>query len=144
MRLDLEEPRHGWLGLTLRVDDDAWRGTASFIVDSISGLVYAALELIEGRPTPSVVIYEESGAHRIAFADHRVTITWHRELTQAQHGTDGTEVFAAAVAPNVAARAIWAGLRRLEGAVGRERIEAGWKQPFPVRELAQLGDRLRG
>jgi len=52
-------------------------------------------------------------------------------------------VFAAAVAPAVAARAIWSALRRLEGAIGRERIEAGWKCAFPAKEFAQLGERLR-
>lgn len=42
-----------------------------------------------------------------------------------------------------AARALWRGLRRLQGTVPAEEFAAAWGHPFPAATVERLGEQLR-
>ena len=146
VRLDMGEPMHGWMSIAVRIGADEWAARASYVVDSVADLVYAALELAELRPARPIILLEEPAAYRMSFLDEgarvRVTITRHPDLATAQHDRRGTLAMTASVERMAIARAIWSAMRRLEGAIGRAQIESGWQRPFPASEIAQLGQRL--
>ncbi len=147
VRFDLGAPVAGWIAISLRVGDSEMQCQASYIVDSMTDLVYAALALVERRPVRPILLYEEPGTTRISVAGDgdvvKVVVTRHSDLTTAENGQNGIAVMAADVGRVGLARAVWAAMRRLEGAVGRERIEAAWRGPFPAKEIAHLGEALR-
>jgi hypothetical protein len=148
LRLELGTPEHGWMTVGLQIADTDLRCKASYIVDCITDFACVALELLERRPPRPMILFEEPAATRIACIGDEdivaVSITRHRDLPAALTARDGTVVGSCLVGRLVLARAMWSALRRLEGAVGRERIEAGWRATFPAKEVAQLGARLRG
>jgi hypothetical protein len=147
MRVDLASPEHGWMQITVRVDDQEVAMRASYLVDTITELAYAALDLIEQRPTRAVLVYGEPATHRVRLDgdgdEARLTISLHRDLEPAR-GAEPGEVRLIAQLPRVAiARAIWSGLRRIEGELGREVIERAMQTRWPVAVIAQLGERVR-
>jgi hypothetical protein len=143
----LGEPVHGWVLISIRVGAEVVECHASYIVDSLTDLVYAALEITERRPIRPVIVFEEPGAIRISLVSTeqlvRVSITRHRDLASARNDRNGTQLLSTSVESIRLARAIWSAMRRLEGALSRDLIEAAWHNPFPAKEVAQLGERLR-
>jgi len=148
VRVDVASPQHGWLPITIRVDDEAVECQASHIVDTLKDLVYAALELTERRAPRPIIIFEEPGAIRVSLVGSEqlvaLTITRHRDLASAQNDQNGASMLSSSVERIGLARAIWSGMRRLERTVSREQIEAAWHNAFPAKEIAQLGERLSG
>jgi hypothetical protein len=146
--LDVSAPAHGWATVRIRIGSDEVRCRVSYIVDSLTDLVYAAHELHERRAARPVIFFEEPEATRMAFAgdDDRlaVRITQHPDLGAARSDRDGRARIAASVEREALVRAIWSASRRLEDELGCERIEAAWRNEFPTKEIAQLGQRLAG
>lgn len=147
VRLDLGTPEHGWLPLTLSIGGGVIECRASYVADTLADLAYCALDLLEGRPARAVIFFEEPDATRVGFDELpgdmiSVTVTRHRDLLQASNASRGTPVMASTASREEIARAIWSGMRRLEGGIGIAGIEAGWQRPYPAKEVAQLGERL--
>ena len=147
LRFDLSEPSSGWMPVSVRIGGHELRSAASHVVDCLTDLVYAGLELLEGRPVRPIVLLEEPEATRLSFVGDRdvieVEITRHPDLAAAQGARHGTVLLATSMERVALARAIWSAVRPLEGASGRDRIEAGWRHRFPAKEIAQLGAELR-
>lgn len=147
VRFDLSEPSSGWMPISVRIGSDEIRCSASHIVDCLTDLVYAALELLEHRPVRPIILFEEPEATRLSFVGDRdlivVTITRHPDLGAAQSARSGTALVETSVARMPLVRAIWSAVRRLEGAIDRDHIEAAWRNPFPAKEITQLGAGLR-
>ncbi|HUQ06067.1 MAG TPA: hypothetical protein VM261_26370 [Kofleriaceae bacterium] len=144
LRLDLDELEHGWLTFTLRGDDTTWSVGASSVFDTLTELAGAALELAEARPVRDVILFEEPVANVLTFeprgSDIALTVTrYHQESRR----VGGEVQFAESFPREVVIRAAWAGLRRLDGAMGPEAIERAWGRPFPAREVEQLGAYVR-
>jgi len=129
----------------IRIGSDEIQCFASYIVDSLTDFVYAALELMELRPPRPVVLFEEPTAIRVSLVGDGdrvdVRITHHPDLAAAGSDRLGTVSLSGTVGRVALAGAIWSALRRLEAAVD-ERTESEWRRPFPTKELAQLGKRL--
>ena len=147
VRIELEAPAHGWIAVTLVTDAASWRCVASSVLEGLTDLVSAALELVERLPARSVVLHEEPAATRLAFVTAgdrvQVNVTHHDDHRDAMLGKPGTAVLTASCDRLDLARVIWRGFRRLQGAVDAAAIAAGWPATFPAREVAQLGERLR-
>src|SRR5678815_17548 len=147
VRFDLSEPSGGWMPVNMRIGGDEIRSAAAYVVDCLTDLVYAALELLERRPVRPILLFEEPEATRLSFVGDRdvieVAITRHPDLAAAQSVRNGTTLLATSMERIALARAIWSAVRRLEGAIGRDGIEAGWSHRFPAKEIAQLCAELR-
>jgi hypothetical protein len=115
--------------------------------DSIGDLARAAGGLLAGEPEQAVVwntepyefefkMISSQGRTRVevhGWPDHRRGGLCHPTLLTT------VELDTAACA-----RALWRGLRRLEGAVSADPYATGWGHPFPTAAVARLEEQLRG
>jgi hypothetical protein len=140
LELTFGDPESGWLVVTLRAGDVEIVVDASDVPnDWLTTLVVACDNLLEPPASPVVEIHEEPRwtelrLRRAARDDDVVLDVVRREIVVMS--TRGTidEV----VVP------IWRALSALRGRVSAEDFAREWSWPFPDRELAQLGARLRG
>jgi hypothetical protein len=131
----------------LTAPDTALEFAASYTPrDSICDLASAATGLAAGVPEQVVIWNTEPAEYEFLFAtnggwtrlevrqfpDHRRQRGRASELTVLIEG-DAVTV----------ARALWRGLRRLQGTVGAEEFVAGWRHPCPTTAVERLGEQLR-
>ena len=146
LRLDFEAPAHGWTTVRLTAPDVMLKFSASHTPrDSISDLARVATLLLDGLPEQVVVWNTEPAEYEFQF----VTANGRTRL-QVQEFTDFRRQRGHAEAPAVlvegdalaVARALWRGLRRLQGAVPAIEFQAAWGHPFPTTALERLGQQL--
>lgn len=135
------------MSVTVRTDDAAWSGTCSYLADCVATLVDAALRLGEGRPAADVVFFHEPTASVLRCDDAgdevRLVIVSAPTCPPPPPRRLDEVVFEAVVARDAFVRAVWTGVRRLEGLIGRDAYEAGWQAPFPARAMEQLGAQIK-
>lgn len=146
MRVDLGTPSHGWMTVSLRAGDAQWSGDCSYVADCVAALVEAALRVTERRPVDDVVFFHEPDATVLRCGeagDHLLLSIAAAPAYPPPSRHLGDVELEVTVARDACVRAVWAGIRRLEGRIGRDAFEAGWQAPFPARAMDQLGERLR-
>lgn len=148
LRLDIGLPAHGWATVRLTAPGVALEFTASYTPrDSITDLARVAVGLIPGVPEQIVTWNTEPREY-----DFRFTTAGGRTRLEVRQFPDyrrqrGREGAVAAVIDGdtvAVARALWRGLRRLEGAVAAEEFATAWRHPFPTATIEQLGEHVRG
>jgi hypothetical protein len=146
LRLDIEPPVHGWATVRLTAPGVVLEFSASHTPrDSISDLARAAALVAGGFPEQVVVWNTEPAEYEFQF----VTASGRTRL-QIQEFTNARRQRGHAEAPPVmveteslaVARALWRGLRRLQGAVPADEFQAAWGHPFPTTTIERLGQQL--
>jgi hypothetical protein len=147
LRLDIEPPAHGWAIVRLAAPGVALEFAASYTPrDSIADLAGASAGLAAGVPDQVVTWNTEPAEYVFRFvADGgRARLEVHQfrddRGERARAGTPAAVIEGDALA---IARALWRGLRRLQGAVPAEEFAAAWGHPFPSAIVARLGELLR-
>lgn len=146
LRLDIEPPTHGWTTVRLTAPGFALEFVASYVYDSIRDLAQGAARALAGEPDQVVAwntepieygfrLKTEAGRTRLEvyeFPDHRRSrIVQKAPLAVVEGETLGIT------------RAIWRGLRRVQGTVPAEEFAAAWGRPFPDADVERLGESLR-
>ena len=150
LRLDIEPlAHHGWATVRLTAPAVAVEFVASYTPhDSITDLARAAAELAAGSPEEVVAWNTEPTEYDFRFTTAGgVTRVQVREFPDHRRGRGCSGAPVAEVAGETAAvaRALWKGLRRLQGAtVTAEAFAAWWGHPFPAGPVGRLGDLVRG
>jgi hypothetical protein len=148
MRLDIEPPVHGWATIRLTAEGVYLEFVASYVpYDSIGDLARAAVDLLTGLPEQVVSWNTEPMEYDFQFvtAGGRTCLKVH-QYPDSRRRRQRAEVPVATVEGDTTslARAIWRGLRRLQGAVPAEAFAAAWRSPFPSEAVERIGDLLRG
>jgi len=148
MRLDIEPPYAGWAKVRLTAEGVRLEFVASYVpYDSIGDLARAAVDLLTGLPEQVVSWNTEPMEY-----DFRFATAGGRTCLQVHQYPDGRRRWRRAEVPVATvegdtisiARAIWRGLRRLQGAVSAEAFATVWRGPFPAAAVERIGDLLRG
>jgi hypothetical protein len=148
LRLDIDPPSHGWATVRLTAPGVAVEFVASYTPrDSVGDLARAAAGLAAGVPEQVVVCNTEPAEYELQFATAsgwtRLQIRQYPDATR-QRGRVVTPVGVIEGDAVAIARALWRGLRRLQGAMTAEEFSAAWGYPFPVMTVERLGEHLRG
>lgn len=148
LRLDIEKPAHGWATVRLTVPGVQLEFFASYTPrDSISDLARVASGLIAGMSQSVVIWNTEPVEYEFQFVvvggRTRLEVyefpDFRRQSPYSRRPLVVTEEDTSTVA-----RALWRGLRRLQGAMPTEEFAASWLHPFPLYAVACLGVQLRG
>jgi hypothetical protein len=145
LRLDIERPVHGWATVRLTAPDATLQFAASYTPrDSISDVASAATGLAAGVPVHVVIWNTEPAEYEFRFATDgdwtRLEVWQFPDHRRQRAGGLATLVEGDAV---TVARALWRGLRRLQGAMSAEDFAACWRHPFPAAAVERLGEQLR-
>jgi hypothetical protein len=145
-RLEIEPLSHGWVTVRLTTPGVNLAFTASYIQDSISGLARAADGLLAGVSDHTVTWNTEPVEYdfRFVMAGGRTRLEVH-EFPDRRRRWRRVEVPLAVVEEETTSigRALWRGLRRLQGAMSAEEFEVCWRHPFPTAIVERLGAQLR-
>jgi hypothetical protein len=147
LRLDIEPPSHGWATVRLSAPGVALEFTASYTPrDSISDLAWAAAGVLAGRPEQVVTWNTEPIEYEFRFATTggRTRLAARQfPDSRRQRGCQGCVVAVVEGDPVTVARALWRGLRRLQGSVAAEEFATAWLHSFPAATVEQLGKQVR-
>ena len=147
LRMDVEAPAHGWTTIRLTVPGVQLEFTASYTPrDSIGDLARAASGLLAGLPD-SVVIWNTEPVEyefRFVVVGTRTRLEVHEFPDFRCEGRDVVRPLVAVEEDtSTVARALWRGLRWLQGAMPEEDFAASWRHSFPRDVVERLGDQLR-
>jgi len=116
-------------------------------MDSIDELARAGTGLLAGLPEQVVTWNTEPVEYEFRFAvkGGRTLLEIHRYSDFRRQGRR-PEIPVAVIEDDSLsiARAIWRGLRRLQGAVTTEEFAGAWGHPFPASTVERIGDQLQG
>src|SRR5579884_444051 len=141
LRFDLEPPSHGWATIRLTAPDVQLEFAASYTPrDSLGDLAHAAAGLLAGLPERIVAWNTEPVEYEFRFA----TRSGRTRLEVHQYPDSRRRWRVVEDATLVIVRAIWRGLRRLQGATTTETFAAAWGHPFPSSTVEQIGKELHG
>jgi hypothetical protein len=145
--LDIEKPAHGWATVRLTLPDAQLEFVASYTPrDSICELARVASGLIKGMPESVVIWNTEPVEYEFRFvaADGRTRLEVHEFPDFRRQGPSARKPLVAVEEDSrLVARALWRGLRRLQGMIPVEEFAASWGHPFPLDAVERLGDHLR-
>ncbi len=147
LRFDIEPPRHGWATVRLMATGFQLEFAASYTPrDSISDLARATVSLLDRVPEQLVTWSAEPVEYDFRFQANgdRTRLEVH-EFPDRRRRWRRVEVPLAVVEADTAAvaRALWRGLRRLQGAIPTVEFEESWGHPFPTSVVERLGNQLR-
>jgi hypothetical protein len=142
IRLDIEPPINGWAKVRLTGPEVLVEFVASYTPsDSIGELARAAKSLLAGLPEQVVVWNTEPIEYEFRFV-----MTGGRTSLEVWQFPDGRTRRCPAAPIGVVegatidvVRAVWRGLRRLQGAISSAPFEAAWGHPFPAETVEQVG-----
>lgn len=148
MRLDIEPPMNGWTKIRLTAPGVHLEFTASYTPrDSIDELTRAAAGLLVGLPEQVVTWNTEPAEYEFRFAAKggRTSLEIHRYSDLQRRGRRAEIPVAVIEDDSLSiARAIWRGLRRLQGAASAEVFAAAWRHPFPASAVERISEQLQG
>jgi hypothetical protein len=147
MRLDIEPPVHGGAKIRLTAEGIDLEFLTSYVpYDSIGDLARATVDMLTGLPEQVVTWSLEPAEYDFRFvtADGRTRLQVY-QYPDHRRRWRRREVPVATVEGDTVniARAIWRGLRRLQGAVPAEAFAAAWRGPFPSAAVERIGELLR-
>lgn len=147
VRVRLRPPRHGWCLLELEAGPRRVYSSFSRVPDdSLRQLVEAADAVATGPVARCVVLREEPAEVELQFgraaADTaELVVVRYRDR---RRGGERGELLADYTLPaRELARAFWRAFRDLEGRCPGDAYEQHWHNPFPIRELENLGSHVR-
>jgi hypothetical protein len=148
MRLDIELTLLGWARIRLTAPGVNLEFTASYTPwDSIGELARVTAGLLAGLSEQVVAWNTEPMEYEFRFAAKSG-----RTRLEVHHYPDSRRRWRLAEVPVAVlegdtigiARAIWRGLRRLQGTVSAEEFAQAWGHPFPVSTVERIGEQLEG
>ncbi|MDG3005490.1 hypothetical protein [Paludisphaera mucosa] len=147
-RLDVEAPAHGWATVRLTAPGVALEFTASYTPgDSIGDLARSAVQSLAGVPEEVVTWNTEPVECEFRFmavaGRTRLEVYEFPDARHLRRDVDARTALVEGDTPAMA-RAVWRGLRRLQGSVPACEFAAAWGHPFPVAAVERLGEGLRG
>ncbi|HTU92070.1 MAG TPA: hypothetical protein VMF69_18445 [Gemmataceae bacterium] len=147
LRLDIESPLAGWAMVRLTAPGVRLEFDASYTPwDSIGELAQAIAGLLAGLPEQVVAWNTEPVEYEFRFTTQGVQARLEVYQYPDTRRRRRTEAPVAVVEGDTIsiARAIWRGLRRLQGAVSAEAFAAAWEHPFPASTVERIGEQFRG
>lgn len=148
MQLDIESPLNGWATVRLTATGVSLVFAASYTPwDSIDQLARAAAGLLAGLPEQVVTWNTEPTEYefRFAVADGRTLLEVYQYPNARRQLRDVADSVAVIEGDTVGiARAVWRGLRRLQGSVSPEAFAGAWGHRFPADTVERVGTQLRG
>jgi hypothetical protein len=145
MRFDIGPPIHGWTPIKLTAPGVEMEFDASYTPnDSISDLVNATAAMLANVPEQVVSWNTEPHEYEFPFftcgGRTRLEI---REFPDSRRRRGVVPLAMIEEETHTLARALWRGLRRLQGSMTVEDFAAGWGHPFPEATVERIGDQLR-
>jgi hypothetical protein len=112
--------------------------------DSISELANALLGTLDGYKRNIVHWNDEPVEHEFVFAlsNSNVDFTVYR-IREVIEGKVRDQVFSFSGSIYDVIWPFWKALREMESRLSKEEYERQWREPFPARETAELGKRIR-
>jgi hypothetical protein len=145
LRIDLDRPIDGWLKVELTCGDQMYGFVPSHVpYDSVSELANALLGTRDGYEKTIVHWNDEPVEHQFVFAlsnnrmDFRVN-----KMCETIKGKIPEQVFSFGGSIYDVIWPFWKALREMESRLSEEEYERQCREPFPARELAELGKRIR-
>ena len=142
LKVEFDDPSHGWLMLTLEINGHQYRVVFSHIYPTLERLCDLLSDTWSGRDCRRLATFLEEPAEvdatvrpmpegrcRVSFVrfpDHRRTLEPGEPLVE----FDGT--------PKEVVLPFWRALRRLQAALPPEQFTARWREPFPESAMAAL------
>jgi len=142
-------PQHGWLPLTLRIDQQQFAIVASAVPnDSITDLAGAIALLLKGGPEVTVFWNEEPVEYRFCFLVDEEDASFALISVRGRSDTMRTdiELLRARGSKVEVCLPFWRALRRLESSMAPDEYKAAWGYRFPstkVREITSLVKQAR-
>jgi hypothetical protein len=148
LRIDIEAPQNGWASVKLTAPQVLLEFPASYTPwDSIGELARATAGLLAGLPEQVVAWNTEPVEYEFRFATKgsqtRMEIHQYPDARRRRRHA-GAPVAVVEGDTIGIARAIWRGLRRLEGTVSPEVFATTCGHPFPIGIVERTGEQLRG
>lgn len=148
MKFRLSPPEAGWLSVRLELDGTVFEQVFSYTpVDFVGGITAAIASLTEGRRTAFVeASAEDLGRYAFDFEElpsDRIRLTLLHWPQWSSTRSGGSKIFDVERPRMPLLRAFWRGLQELRGRCTAAEFEREWRRPMPIRELDQLGERLR-
>lgn len=109
--------------------------------DSIGDLARAAAGLVIGLPEQIVSWHFEPGGYQFRFVE--IGARTRLEVNRFPSGASTALVAVTEVETEALARALWRGLRRLQGSMPPEEYAVAGRHPFPADTVQRLGENLR-
>ncbi|MDB4945650.1 MAG: hypothetical protein JWP97_5184 [Labilithrix sp.] len=141
LKVELDEPEHGWIGLTIQEDgEERIRCSASHIVDSLEQLVGALRSTIDSCVESRVLWLEEPRELEMVFArrgdEVELRLASYSDHRHLREGRGEPLTFRGT--SDAICLPFWRALRGLQGKYSEAEFHERWKRPFPVRELDAL------
>jgi hypothetical protein len=145
LRINLNRPTNGWLEVELMCGDQLYGFVPSHVpYDSVGELANALLGTLDGYEKTIVHWNDEPVEHEFVFAlsnnrlDFRVN-----KINETIQGKVMEQVFSFCGSIYDVTWPFWKALREMESRLSKEEYERQWREPFPSREMAELGNRIR-
>jgi len=144
LKVSFDEPEHGWIAITMRVDDEQFMLVPSHVpYDSIAELAAALNKILEGYSEAVVRWNEGPAEYEFVFRVSDVALNFDvYEVTSVQGGIRRNSVFNFIGPRDQLLISFWRALRELQGRYDPAEYERRWKEPFPTREMEVLTQRM--
>lgn len=141
LRVEFDQPEHGWLKLELRSEEVVLSDTFSHIYPTLPSLCDALCALTESKgPRPVVFLIEPQElelsfrseenynciVNAVRFSDHR------------RDSENGEVVFEYSGPAQEVVLSFWRALRQLQTCLPEHEFTTRWRDPFPANEMAAL------
>jgi hypothetical protein len=145
LKVGFDEPEHGWIAITMSADGEPFMLVASHVpYDSITELAQALNKILEGCSEATVHWNEEPAEYEFAFRRNEEVLNLDvYGLTRVQGGIRRASVFNFIGPCDQTLIAFWRVLRELQGRYDPSEYERRWKEPFPIREMEVLTQRMK-
>jgi hypothetical protein len=145
LRINLDCPESGWLGVELTFGDHKYSFYPSHVpYDSISDLVIALIKTLDRYDKAIVRWNDEPVEHEFVFepkgnqVDFRVYLV-KKTLFEKEH----EQVFMFTGATYDVVWPFWKALRDMQSRQSMQEYEKQWREPFPVDQMVELTKRIK-
>ena len=141
LKVEFDQPEHGWLKLELRSEEVLLSDTFSHIYPTLPNLCDALCALASGSYSRPVVFLLEPQELELSFTSHEDQKCIVNVVRFADRGRDSRNrevAFAYSGPSREVVLSFWRALRQLQTCLTEDDFTTSWGEPFPAHEMAAL------
>lgn len=145
LKVEIEAPEHGWTNVKLSTEENTYEFFPSDVpIDSISELVNAMLEILNGNNQSKVYWNDEPIEHNFIFSIENGYCNFKvYEVFESVGGKKLIEKFSFRATKYKVLRPFWKALCDLKSKQSLEDYEKHWGNPFPTNEILEIKQKLK-
>jgi hypothetical protein len=141
LKVEFDQPEHGWLKVELRSAQIELSDTFSHIYPTLPNLCEALCAVAEGKGSRPVVFLLEPQELELSFTSQENQTCIVNAVLFPDRRRDlenGEVVFAHSGSSREVVLAFWRALRQLQTCLPEHEFTVRWREPFPAKEMAAL------